>query len=248
MTKFLIRLDDATPYMERDKWKALLDALDSYDIKPIIAVIPNNKDPKLQVASVDPSFWKSVRLWQDKGYIVAMHGYSHEYVSRQRGLVPMNPYSEFAGVPEEIQRQKIRGAWQIFQRNGITPRAWVAPAHTFDETTLNVLGQETDIRIISDGIAYYPYVEKGFLWIPQQLWWFPEALQEGIWTICLHPNTMSMQQIEAFLKELKTYHHLCQITLDEIEQKFGVRKRTVRERIWHHTFFAKRFIQQLHTQ
>src|SRR4029079_8516776 len=43
------------------------------------------------------------------------------------------------------------------------------------------------IRIISDGVAKWPFSQMGFFWIPQQLWG-PKEKTCGVWTICLHPN------------------------------------------------------------
>ena len=48
--KYLIRLDDASAYSDQSKWKHL-EILDSNNIKPIVAVIPNNQDKSIQFES-----------------------------------------------------------------------------------------------------------------------------------------------------------------------------------------------------
>jgi hypothetical protein len=104
--------------------------------------------------------------------------------------VPFYQRSEFAGRPLEEQAGRIRSAWALFLAQGVTPRIWVAPAHSFDALTLEALRAETTIDVVSDGIAYDTYTELGFRWIPQQLWNLSNR-PFGIWTVCLHPNQMS---------------------------------------------------------
>ena len=55
--KYLIRLDDACHDMAIDKWSQIEDLLDKYSIKPIVAVIPDNKDEKLVFDQYDNQFY-----------------------------------------------------------------------------------------------------------------------------------------------------------------------------------------------
>ena len=48
MAKYLIRLDDANQFFDEEKWLRLENIFDDLDIKPIVAVIPKNKDAKLK--------------------------------------------------------------------------------------------------------------------------------------------------------------------------------------------------------
>ena len=57
MAKYLIRLDDACPTQDYAKWLRIEKLLDKYNIKPIVAIIPNNKDKNLQRAPLDTKFW-----------------------------------------------------------------------------------------------------------------------------------------------------------------------------------------------
>ncbi len=43
-TKYIIRIDDACPTMNKEKWGLFEKYL---NIKPIVAVIPNNEDEKM---------------------------------------------------------------------------------------------------------------------------------------------------------------------------------------------------------
>jgi predicted deacetylase len=188
--RYLIRMDDACPTMDISKWQALEELFDDYGIKPIVAVVPDNHDPKLNVDTFDFKFWDKVRSWQDKGWTIAMHGHRHlMHYTESKLVLPFYKRSEFAGLPYEEQAEKIRQAWKLFVLQKIEPTVWIAPAHCFDFDTLKAIHDETPIRIVSDGIACNTYYEYDFFWIPQQLWELSER-SSGLWTVCLHPNTM----------------------------------------------------------
>ena len=188
--RYLIRLDDACHTMHRRRWQQIEQVLDSHGVRPIVAVTPDNRDPKLSVDPPDPAFWERVRSWSVKGWTVGMHGYTHLMHATQRPpLLPFYRRSEFAGLPLEEQVAKIRASWRLFVANGVAPQIWVAPAHSFDLLTLEALRRETPIRMVSDGIAWDTYREHALSWIPQQLWRLAER-PSGLWTVCLHPNTM----------------------------------------------------------
>lgn len=84
--QYLIRLDDACPTMYKVKWQRMEDILDSNDVKPMVGVIPHNEDAKQVIDPVDTFFWDKVRVWREKGWTVAMHGYNHVYKSQMGGV------------------------------------------------------------------------------------------------------------------------------------------------------------------
>lgn len=183
-------MDDACPTMDRKKWQMMEDLLDEFGIKPIVAVVPDNQDPELIIDPVDPAFWSKVRSWQKKRWTIAMHGCTHLMRATDAEIIiPFHRRSEFAGATFEVQSAAIKRSWTIFAEQGVEPTVWVAPAHSFDRLTLEALKQETPIRIISDGIAADSYFEHDFHWVPQQLWTLRERTS-GLWTACLHPNSM----------------------------------------------------------
>ena len=167
-------------------------------------IIPNNKDPQQAIALVDDLFWDKVLGWEKKGWAIALHGYNHCYTSNcgLKGLNPFLFFSEFAGLPIDEQRFKIRNGISIMKEHGINPKYFFAPGHTFDENTLIALREESSIRVISDTIALRPYRYKDFVLIPQfsghcrKMWW------DGIYTFCFHPNTMpdsAFKNLDSFL-------------------------------------------------
>jgi len=208
-TLYILRLDDACPTMKRDIWFKFERILDDFQIKPIIGIIPDCKDPKLYYEKPMNDFWDWVKHLEQKGWIIAMHGYQHLYTTKDSGIVGLNNYSEFAGLPYEIQAEKIKKAWNIFLSQGIKPKFWMAPAHSFDLNTLKVLKEFTDIEFITDGFAIFPYTAYGFKWLPQQLWKF-RKLPFGVWTICLHPNIMGPKQLESWRRIFENFADLFQ--------------------------------------
>jgi len=221
MPKYIIRLDDACPTMDHKMWGAYLQLLDQYNVKPVIAVIPDNKNPKLDVDAPNPNFWLEVKQWRAKGYCIAMHGYDHVYISKDGGLLKINNRSEFAGVPYEEQKIKLEKAQAIFEHNGIKPDVFVAPAHTFDRNTLRALKAVTSVKTISDGYAVNAYTSMGFNWIPQQLW-RPKKRAFGVWTICYHPNTSNEKEMTTLKNFLDEHSKLVVTPADLRFRKQGI--------------------------
>jgi predicted deacetylase len=190
MKKYIIRLDDASEYMDVDKWSQIEELLDKHGVKPIFGIIPDNHDYSLtSIYKRDQSFWEKAHRWIIKGWIPAMHGCEHLYVTENGGVNPVNKRSEFAGLPYEVQEKKIERGWEILKEHHINPNIFFAPSHTFDNNTLHAIKKKTDIRIISDTIAYDAYKDGDFWFIPQQSGRV-RKLPFKIVTFCYHPNMM----------------------------------------------------------
>lgn len=204
MGKYLMRLDDASTYGDKQKWKRIENLLDKYHVKPLVGIIPDNQDPAmLQVYQKDEQFWDKVAKWQSKGWNLALHGCYHRYVTDEGGINPINRRSEFAGVSYDEQCEKIRHGMQILLEHNIFPDIFFAPSHTFDQNTLLALKKESNIRIICDTIANDVYYQDGFYFIPQQSG-HVRNLPFAITTFCYHPNMMNehaFYQLEKFINK-----------------------------------------------
>jgi len=203
-TEYLLRFDDLCPTMDRAAWARFTPLLKRYQIKPILAVVPDNQDPGLQIKVEDAGFWGEMREWQRKGAAIGLHGYRHLCESRGGGLVPLHWRTEFAGASESMQRRWIEDGKQILRRHGLEPRVWVAPRHGTDAATVRAL-RAAGIGVISDGLWRRPVEWHGVRWIPQQIWYPPanDVMPEGVWTICLHANTATdalVKRLEGFLE------------------------------------------------
>ena len=203
--RYLLRFDDICPTMDWSIWDAIELLLVEHGIRPILGVVPDNRDPKLMVAPPASDFWDRVRGWQARGWAIGLHCYQHMYVNAESGILRLNRQSEFAGLSYDEQYEKLRLGLAIFSREGIRADAWIAPAHSFDWVTvsaLNALG----IRIISDGFAFSPYRDsQGTTWIPQQFASM-RTMPLGVWTFCCHPNRLSSNGFKEFERRLERLH------------------------------------------
>jgi len=203
-TGFILRFDDICPTVNWDIWNRIEELLIDFDIKPIISIIPDNRNKALIVSLPGENFWERAQSWQNRGWTLGMHGYQHCYLTRKAGLYGRSAISEFAGLPYEVQEIKIQNAVRIFNEHGLRPEVWVAPAHSFDVNTIDIL-LRMGVRIINDGYALYPYAdERGMVWIPQQMGRF-RRVPIGIWTICFHFNHWNDDDVEGFRADLQRF-------------------------------------------
>ncbi len=237
MSQYLLRLDDASDFMDVEKWKRMEDLLDQYKIKPLVGVIPDNQDPSLIDAyEQDVAFWDKTARWKEKGWELALHGCYHKYTTEGGGINPVNRRSEFADVPLNEQKRIIRHGVDILKSHDIEPRVFFAPSHTFDENTLVALREESDIRVISDTIANDVYFEDGFYFIPQQSGRV-RKLPFRVCTFCYHPNMMKdedFDDLNAFLKSMNEKFR----AFSEI--KMTKRETTLIDMLLQKIYFAKR--------
>ena len=78
-TGLLVRLDDICENMNWEVMYKLEDLFKKYKIKPVLGVISNNQDKDLLSYPSNNKFWDKVREWQDLGWEISIHGYSHIY-------------------------------------------------------------------------------------------------------------------------------------------------------------------------
>jgi peptidoglycan/xylan/chitin deacetylase (PgdA/CDA1 family) len=171
-------------------------------VKPILAVVPDNRDPKLMQDPPSPAFWDRMRACQARGWTIALHGYQHTYVNGEPGLLRLNRQSEFAGLAYETQLEKLRQGLAVFAREGLRAEAWVAPSHSFDWATVAALAA-AGIRTISDGMGLAPFTDPlGSVWVPQQFASM-RPMPFGIWTFCYHLDSFTGSDMATFRTRLR---------------------------------------------
>lgn len=189
----MIRLDDITPDMDTERFHRVKDVLDRYHICPLIGVVPKNRDENLHKEENKTQFWDLVKELQDGGWKVAQHGTYHVYETVDSGVLGINPFSEFAGLPYEVQLQKLQAGKQILEDNGIFTDIFMAPGHTYDNNTLKAL-TECGFNVVTDGLYKKPYRDKGLLFITCRMRGFRKP--DGVDTVCLHTNLMDEQDVK----------------------------------------------------
>lgn len=229
MSKYIMRLDDAADKMDIDKWDRMEQLLDKYRVKPLVGVIPICKDPMMDKYETDNGFWDKVHRWINKGWSIALHGYEHVYSTEDGGINPVNQKSEFAGLPLEEQKRKIREGVKVFHEHRIVPEVFFAPSHTFDKNTIEALKEESNIKIISDTVANKPYSKYGMTFIPQQSGRVRNLPFDTV-TFCYHPNMMddcAFDKLELFFKSYS--ERFIELPLEETKRKMSIFDRVLRE-------------------
>lgn len=228
---YIVRLDDASEYMDVEKWSKIEELLDKYSIKPIVGIIPKNQDENLvNEYQIDRGFWYKAKLWQEKKWALALHGYTHVYLSNKGGINPVNFRSEFAGVPLEEQKRRISNGINIFKEHGLHTKIFFAPSHTFDLNTLEALRSRSNIRIISDTVANDIYKMNEFYFIPQQSGRV-RKLPFKVTTFCYHPNTMSEEDFKILEDFIRKYNSkfVSFEDLNFIDRKLGLYDKVLRK-------------------
>ncbi|HHY99565.1 MAG TPA: DUF2334 domain-containing protein [Tissierellia bacterium] len=230
MSKYIMRLDDACEKMDVEKWNRMEELLDKYNIKPLVGVIPHCEDPMMDQYQTDSSFWEKVHRWKNKGWTIALHGYNHVYSTECGGINPVNKRSEFAGLPLERQKEKIKKGVMILNEHGIYPKVFFAPSHTFDENTLTALKEETEIRIISDTIAWNSYKKDEFTFVPQQSGRVRKLPLKTV-TFCYHPNVMSEQDFD-YLEKFLIENRFSDFSIEAAARKQNVFEKILQRIYW----------------
>ena len=200
-SKIIVRIDDVCETMDWDRFFYFKKSLEELQIRAILGVVPDCKDQSLMVNEARTDFYDLVRKWRDYGDTIAQHGFDHIYVSTDPGLMAINKFSEFAGLCYEDQLKKLAAGKEIMVNEDIWEPHFMAPAHSFDDVTIQCLS-ELGFQTITDGYGFYPYEYKGMLLVPQ-LFSRPIPLPTGIQTIALHLNHGSRQEIDYLLNFLK---------------------------------------------
>ena len=228
--QYLLRFDDLCPTMDHAGWQRYRELIGRFGIRPILAVVPDNCDPALELDLPDPGFWEEMRTLEARGATIGLHGYRHVCSGNGRSLIPVHGETEFAGGALELQRKWVETGLGMLRGRGLRPLIFVAPRHGLDLVTLRVLREE-GIGLISDGFAERPYREHGVVWIPQQTW-EPVERESGLWTICVHSNTATDEEVAAL--EFFLERHSAQFTsVDEALGEWPIAERSFADRWFH---------------
>jgi len=224
-SKYLIRLDDACDSIDYEKWELLTQVLLDYKVKPIVALIPDNKDESLNYCKKkEPErFEDLIKCWKLNNWTFAQHGYNHSYhqICKFKSFHPINNFSEFTGLSLQQQYSNIRNGKLTLETTGIYSNLFVFPGHHFNLNSLRAIIMN-DFEIVSDGFFLFPMKFRQLKVLPQQLWWFKKKLL-GVWTINLHPNTMTFDEINEFKSILENNHYYKNrmISFEDVEFKSG---------------------------
>ena len=225
MGYYIIRLDDACPTMNHENWNRIELILNQHNIKPIVGVIPDNKDPDFHWEE-DSNFWEHVQKWQEAGWCIALHGLHHKYRISSRKNYFQKSHSnktEFADIPLEEQKKMILRGIEIMKLHNIYPLCFYAPSHTFDANTVMAL-HDMNVPFVSDGYALYPYKKLEMTFLPS-ICNGPFFIPFGICTYVFHPSFMrekSFISFENFVNSYEKYIITAEEALQNIRDQQGL--------------------------
>jgi len=188
-TGFIFRLDDIAPNMRWEMMDKVKKLFNTYNVKPILGVIPKNEDKELKLYPLCAfNFWDEMKNLKGEGWEIAMHGYEHVYsiYCKKNDYMGYGGNSEFVGLPFEDQLKKLNLGAEIFKKNNLKVEIFFAPNHTFDINTVKAC-KSLGFKSIIDGYGLTPYYENEILFIPQ-LFYKLYSLPFGIQTIQIHLN------------------------------------------------------------
>ncbi len=214
----LIRIDDVAENMNWEMLEKIESLFNKHNIKPVLGVIPNNKDKELLNYPRREDFWEKVMDWRKKGWEIAMHGYDHIYncQTNKKDYFGYGGRSEFFGNSLADQTKKIQNGLKIFSERKIPIRVFFAPNHTYDKNTFIAL-KNSGIYEIIDGYGIMPYVENQIKFIPQ-LFYKLYTIPFGIYSTQIHLNYWKQDDFDKFEKFInKNLNHI--LTYEKALQK-----------------------------
>jgi protein-tyrosine-phosphatase/predicted ATP-grasp superfamily ATP-dependent carboligase/predicted deacetylase len=200
--RYVLRIDDVHPRMNRRNFVRVRALLARFGVRPVAGVIPDCRQRDLLREETYSAFWPEMRDLRRQGWTIALHGYTHERLTRNGGLLHTSRSSEFAGLPYEEQRARLARGRLILDSHGLGTTVFMAPWHSFDRNTVRAL-RTLGFDALTDGDGVSPYEKDGLLWVPQQLG-TPRSVPFGLWTFALHTDGMTEEQfraLEAFLEK-----------------------------------------------
>lgn len=188
------RMDDIAPDMDWNKFYKVKEVFDKYEIRPLVGIIPDNRDDNIKYSEPANNFWNVVRELKKSGWEIAQHGYQHLISEKGGGILNVNSYGEFSGLSYSEQLDKICKGRDVLIKNGINTTIFMAPAHSYDINTLKAL-KEANFEYVTDGYSLFPYYKDGLKFIPCQISQPKKMIIPGIMTVCIHSNNSTSKDL-----------------------------------------------------
>ena len=205
----VVRLEDICPTMDLDKFVLFKNFFDETGIKPLLCIVPDNKDP------------------------VGMHGTHHLSTGKSIGILCGDVPTEYAGKSYESQLKILREGKHLLSQNGLETEVFIAPHHSYDRETLKACSK-LGLRYISDGMSKTPYMLEGVKCIPASPSW--KHHRSGVLTMCINCSTENLdgrETIFEFLREnlynVITFEEACNLKtkpyfLARMQEKRAIRR------------------------
>lgn len=196
--QYILRFDDIAPGMAWTKFLAIKKVATELGVKSVLGVVPECRDDGLVVEPLYRNFFGLIRSFKAYGDTIAQHGTYHIYDSSDSGILKINDRSEFAGHDYRVQYERILLGKNIMVSEGVWHPVFMAPAHSFDLTTLMALS-DLGFESVTDGYGFCPYRIGKILFVPQ-LTARPLRGIPGLQTLCVHVNTLTNEACSKLIR------------------------------------------------
>lgn len=223
--RIAVRLDDINPHMNYEKFWKVKEMLDRYEVCPLIGVVPDNQDIKIEAGKAIEGYNKMLLALKESGWIIAMHGVTHKY------LKGGNNKSEFCGLDYEEQYRILKmGKEKLELQIQEKIKIFFAPANNHDDNTLLALkelgfthisyGQNDNI--FRENLVFIP-IASGIRQVYRLL--RLQSGRSGVTTLVIHPNAVSRKLLRRYDKLLeegykkKKLVNYGELLLEEVHEK-----------------------------
>lgn len=207
MTYYIIRFDDINPKMNWENFNKIKSIINKYKINSILGVVPKCEDKEISNFPENKNYFNCLKQMKLSGDLIAQHGYKHITDSKNKGLFGNEKRSEFAGLDYQTQYERIKNGKNILIKNQLWQPLFMAPVHSFDNTTLKVL-KNLNFNIITDGFSRYPYELRGIKIIPQLTSMPLPTFLPLISQLCIHINTLNDEKLKFLISFIERNNHL----------------------------------------
>ena len=203
MAKLVIRIDDVHERMNWQNFEFFTEMLLNCGMTAILGIIPQCEDRKLIVSDPERVFWQRIEFLAMKGFKISQHGFRHLYDSSGDTVLKGHSRSEFAGLSSKDQFTRLSRGKKLLEQRGFSIDTFMAPGHSFDLNTLKCL-RELGFKNVTDGYGIWPYRSHELKFVPQ-LFSAPHGLNFGVYTTCLHLDSLDRTQIKLIFDSLSRY-------------------------------------------
>ena len=159
-TGILIRLDDIAENMNWDLMKKLELLFEKHAIKPVLGVIPKNKDTDLLAYPKKDDFWQKIREWSSRGWEISMHGCTHVYETNSG----KKDYFGYGGNSEFCEKSLENQIIKTLEDNNLTPKAIIAVnlfGQLCDYDSIKKIAKKYNLFLIEDAAQSFGASYKG---------------------------------------------------------------------------------------
>ena len=226
--QYLLRFDDLCPTMPRERWEQFRNLIDEFGVRPILAVVPDNQDSRLERAPADPDSGPNCGPWRRPALpsrfmatgTLQQPGKEPAWNSSKNGICRSRPRDAARMDPGGLQ-DSARSWTESAPLGRASPR--LRPEYS--PRLARIWAGVHLRRFCADPVS--PRCHD----VDSAAAMGAGGEKKGLWTICIHPYAASSNDIERLQSFLQ--NHASQITsFDRVLKEFPPSSLGVWERMY----------------